>query len=319
MLPVLKYVDANPRSSIASSREPMIELFSISQEDAEALLPSQRQTVLSNRLSWAFNHLYRAVLLERPDHGIYDITGRGKEVLQENPDRIGVQYLRRFPEYAEFIGRPVTASAEDGLTVPAPSGQSASGTAEGESSDDEASKLTPDEMLYSASDEFKARAMLDLRGEIKDMSHAAFEKLILEVMRGLGYGTKGSFKQTRMSRDGGIDGIITEDPLGLHSIYLQAKHFGEDETVSSKDLQAFGGAMHERGVDKGVFVTSGKFSMDAIIFAKNMHIRTINGIELLKIMYEKNIGVRRDHSVEVKRLDKNFFTDLKSFFSDLEG
>lgn len=453
MLPVLEYVQGMPHVSIASSREPMIRRFAISPEDSEALLPSGQQTVLSNRLSWSFNYLLRAGLLERPSHGVYEITDRGRDVLRHRPARIDVPFLRQFQEFTEFVDGPAADSKKSpelpsgsppdpdvgagdpdappsdlpklkhfilpvlktlakgdasasqmskpiadllsltqeqaaellpsgtktrvsdriswsltylkkaglirrvssGVYSVTPEGEkviaenpeiidvpflnrypdfrnyyanrenAADGTATqpgspapGETDEDEdedeekASTLTPDEMMELTANELQASIKAEIKREIQQLSPTAFEKLIIEVMRGLKYSARGTALHTGKSKDGGIDGIITEDALGLDSIYLQAKRY-VGSSVTKMEIQAFAGAMDGHAVTKGVFVTFSTFTKDAENFAKvsPKHIRLINGNELVELMYNHNIGVRTHRSIELKRVDQDFFKDLE--------
>ncbi|MDR1314999.1 MAG: restriction endonuclease [Deltaproteobacteria bacterium] len=312
MLPVLQYMASTPQATKAEIRDPMIEHFKLTPEEAVALIPSQRLTLVTDRLAWSFNDLLRAGLLERPERAIYRITQRGRDVLAENPQRIDRKYLMRFSEFAEYSAKRQTGkpSGGDSSSGEGKTAQTAPSPALEEF--EEPSALTPDERLEVAAKELQASIISDLKEEILRLNPTAFEKLILEVMRGLKYSARGNALHTGKSRDGGIDGIITEDALGLDSIYLQAKRYAES-SVSRMEIQAFAGAMDEQAVTKGVFVTSSSFSKDAVDFAKRTpkHIRLINGNELVELMYDNNIGVRKHRSVEVKRIDQDFFKDLE--------
>ena len=152
----------------------------------------------------------------------------------------------------------------------------------------------------------------DIKDQLLKISPTAFERLIVELMKGLKYGARGLAQHVGGPGDGGLDGLITEDILGLDSIYLQAKRY-TDTTVSREQIQAFAGAMDGKSVTKGVFVTTSTFTKNAIDYASRSpkHLKLIDGDELASLMFEHGIGVRIYKTVEIKRLDLDFFSDLE--------
>lgn len=171
---------------------------------------------------------------------------------------------------------------------------------------------TPEERIDAALAEIDASLQSDLQERLQSMDDADFERLIVKLMLGLGYGANGLGKRTGGSGDGAIDGIITEDVLGLGVIYLQAKKYSVDSSIGPDKIREFAGAMDAYGIIKGVYVTTSHYTKAALEFAERSpkRLRLIDGNELAQLMIEHNIGVKSARTLELKKIDADFFDEL---------
>ena len=298
MLPVLRLASQGAiRTTDAIAR--LSDEFSLTEADRQELLASGRQTRVANRVYWTFVHLTKAELLEREARGLYTITAQGKSVLQESPVRIDLNFLlARSESYRLFRSSSNPTQAEGKVTVPPP----------GTSTEED----TPEERIESAFAELNATLQSDLYDRVLTMHDVAFERLIVALMLGLGYGAGGLGKRTGGSGDGAIDGIITEDVLGLDVIYLQAKRYAQDSAIGPDKVREFAGAMDAHGITKGVFVTTSYYTKAALEYAERSHkrLRLIDGKELTRLMVLHGIGVRGYRALDLKRIDMDFFDGL---------
>lgn len=275
------------------SREDLADYYNLSEAELSEMLPSGRQTRFSNRVAWAKSYLTQAGLLNSPKRGKFHISDRGRSVLKESPERIDIKYLERFPEFIEFR----QASKKD-RTVEVTS-----------SSSNEQSSTTPEESLEQAYQQLRDEVANELLHLIKSNSADFFEKLVVHVLVEMGYG--GSVKEagtaTRRTADEGIDGIIKEDRLGLDAIYLQAKRW--EAPVGRPEIQKFVGALHGQRAKKGVFITTSRFSGEAINYAAQIDPKVvlIDGNDLVELMIDFDVGVSRASVYEVKKVDTDFF------------
>ncbi|MDR3153541.1 MAG: restriction endonuclease, partial [Deltaproteobacteria bacterium] len=309
-LPMLKFCGSVGLADCGSGIEAMTEHFSLSAASL-SLHVSSGKTVIRDRVAWALTYLFQAGLLERPSRGRYRISAEGRKLLAGKPETLNDKILmEKCPQFRKFKGSKINS----GAAGRAGGGQRPESAASAPSPPDPdtgpaGDELTPDEMLDRSTGQLEATVLADLKRQILELTPRAFEKLILRLMTdGLKYSSRGLAIHTGKPGDGGVDGIITEDALGLDSIYLQAKHYANSQ-VSSTDIQAFAGAMDLKSVTKGVFVTSGSFSKAALYFADRVpkHIRLISGDELVDLMYRHGIGVRTVRTLEIKRVDHEFF------------
>lgn len=298
MLPILKQAAAGPIKA-SEIIEPLAREFNLTEEEKREMLPSGNQRYLNNRISWAFVYLVKGELLQRNSPGHYAITPKGLQLLSKNPDRIDRKMLaehsskyrkfdkRKFPQAAGSFGNNAGLDARD------------SGT--------------PEERIEEASAELNAALQSDIQDHLQVMDDTAFEQLIVKLMIGLGYGAGGLAKRTGGSGDGGIDGIITEDVLGLDVIYLQAKRYSQEVAIGPDKIREFAGAMDAHGIVKGVFVTTARFTKSALEYATLSHkrLRLIDGGELARLMIQHGIGVREYRRFELKRIDADFFDELE--------
>jgi restriction system protein len=302
MLPLLR-LTSKKEVAIKDAIAPMAKEFALTPKDMAEPLPSGQNKARS-RVHWALFYLMNAGLLERPARGVYRITAEGQKVLAQKPDRIDVKFLSQYESFRAFRAR---GNSETSLTSSEPTSQSdANDQAYSEES------VTPDERLTEAYAEIESALLSDIKEKLLSISPTAFERLIVELMKCLKYGARGLAQHVGGRGDGGLDGLVAEDILGLDSIYLQAKLY-TNATVGSEKIQAFAGAMDGQSVTKGVFVTTSTFTKSAIDYAARSpkHLKLIDGNELARLMFEHGLGVRVHKTFEIKRLDLEFFNDLE--------
>lgn len=297
MLPILRCA-AEQEVGMPECVAMMREAFALTDEEANELLPSGREPKLRNRIGWAVSYLVHAGLLERPRRGCFRATEAGRKVLAEKPERIDVAFLNRFPEFVAFRTRtaPETEAAAD-TVAPLPSADA--GT-------------TPEELIENAEREIAARLRDELLAKVLQGTPEDFERLILDLLIAMGYGgnRREAAKRLGGTGDGGVDGVVNEDALGLDVIYIQAKRYAPDRPVAGEAVRAFAGALLTRGASKGVFVTTSRFTRDAhdaAAHVKPQRIILIDGERLATLMIEHNIGVRTERTIALKRLDLDYF------------
>jgi len=294
MLPVLRLCGNGQVRSSRELVEAIGDSFRLSTEQRKELLPSGRQPILDNRIGWAKTYLKKAGLLDSPRRGQVVITERGRSVLTENLDRIDITYLERFSEFIEFRDTPRTEHAETSASTVdiSPTG-------------------TPEKALESAYQELRESLAEEILAKVKECNPDFFELLVVELLVAMGYGgsRKDAGERVGRSGDGGIDGIIKEDRLGLDVIYIQAKRW--ESSVGRPEVQKFVGALQGQRARKGVFITISLFTRDAIDYAANLESKVIliDGRQLAQLMVDFNIGVTRVSSYEVKRIDNDYFTE----------
>ncbi|GJL65360.1 MAG: restriction endonuclease [Nitrospirales bacterium] len=295
MLPVLQLASDQLEHKFREAVEFLAEKFSLSDNERAELLPSGSQAIFHNRVGWARSYLKQAGLLESPRRGYFRITNQGLTLLAENPERINVSLLERYPKFLEFRNRKKETSSNN------------EGTAIIEISPGE----TPEDVLASA-----YRTILkDLEDEVlslvKDSTPSFFERLVVDLLVKMGYGgnRRDAGRALGKSGDGGIDGIINEDHLGLDVIYIQAKRW--EGTVGRPEIQKFAGALQGQRAKKGVFITTSNFSKEAIEYRSMIEskIILIDGERLAALMVEHNVGVSTAGRYEVKKVDSDYFDE----------
>jgi restriction system protein len=294
MRPLLAcYADGEERR-IASVREWLAGDFALTPSDLEERIPSGRAKTFQNRVGWAATYLYRTGLLERPARSVYRITDRGKQVLEAHPDRIDLGVLAHFPEFREF------RDARKQLEPSIPQADSSGGEA-----------TTPEEAIDVAYAEHREALALELLDWIRQQSPEFFEQLVLDVLLAMGYGGSRSEAARRLGRsgDGGLDGVIWEDRLGLDLIYVQAKRWKNDSTVGRPEVQGFVGALQGARAPKGVFITASSFSAEARAYADTVTPRVIliEGPTLAELMIDHDVGVSATQRYILKRVDEDYF------------
>lgn len=263
--------------------------FNLSSEEMSEMLPSGAQTVFANRVQWAGTYLTKAGLIKKPARATFIISEEGKKVLAENPEVIDIDFLTRYESFREFQG---VANQEP---------ENAKKDAE-----------TPDYTFEESFEKINANLSDEILSEIMKLSPTAFEKMIIDLLQKMGYGTfENAGRTTPVSADEGIDGIIMEDKLGFKLIYIQAKHWERDKTVGRPDIQSFVGAISGKG-GNGLFVTTAKYAKTAVEYAEQHHIILIDGKRLAKLMIEHNFGVTVKQTFQIKELDVDTFADYDS-------
>jgi restriction system protein len=298
MLPLLRLAaqDSNEHP-IRELREQLAQQLQLTPEQRAIKLPSGRQAVFDNRVGWASTYLRKAQLLERTRRGYVKITKRGRDILAEKPTAIDDYYLQRFDEFKEFKERATSEEQES------PEAQTPKAT----------QQVTPDEVIRNAYSIVEANLRDNLLDKIREMEPGAFEWLVLQLLHAMGYG--GSIKDVEgvpTGPDGGIDGLIKEDKLGLDAIYIQAKRWDNNKSVGREKIQAFQGALAGVGARKGVFMTTSSFTQQARTYVERLRdskIVLIDGQQLAQLMIEHDVGVSIQETFHLKRIDEDFFSE----------
>lgn len=291
-------------------RQQIADVFKLSEDDITQLLPSGRQRTFDNRVAWAVTYLAKSGLLQRTRRGVTAITDRGRAALEHHPERIDIRILEQFEEFHRFrAGSGTSTDNGDASGVPVQVKPKAlvSGTRETASAE-----APPTEIIEEQFAKLRADLAAELLGRLVELPPEDFEQVVVDVLVAMGYGgsRKEAGERTRISRDGGIDGVIREDALGLDAIYLQAKRYARDRTVGRPDVQAFVGALQGEQASKGVFLTTGSFSRDATQYAESVSPRVVlvDGDELAGLMIDHGVGVLAAQTYVVSRLDEDYFT-----------
>ncbi len=292
MLPLIESLGDGREYSLKDAVRAMREVFALTDEEYARRTPSGRQTLFGSRVGWAEAYLKQAGLIETTRRGRFRITSRGREVLKQAPERIDRRFLMRFKEFRDFV-RP---SSKDGKASPLEELQE---------------ERTPEEILDAAYRDLVRDLSSELLETVKTCSPAFFERLVVDVLLAMGYG--GSFdeagRSVGRSGDGGIDGVIHEDRLGLDRIYLQAKRW--ENPVGRPEIQKFVGALQGKDAGKGVFITTSDFTQEARRYAEQIGSRIVlvDGRRLAELMIESGVGVTTSARYELKRIDSDYFQD----------
>ena len=299
MLPVLRLASSGEQR-VADVVDRIANDFGLSEEDRKTMLPSGRQRVLHNRIHWAKFYKSKAGLISSPGRGRFVVTEEGRKLLATKPDQINVAMLMKYPSFREFYknARETTSDSAD-VTFDATAPKS--GT------------VTPEEQIETAYQAVQSALRADLLERIAQNAPSFFEQLIVDLLVAMGYGgsRKNAASQLGRSGDGGVDGVINEDRLGLDRVYVQAKRYAMGNTVGRPEVQAFVGSLVGLGATKGVFVTTSTFSPQARDFVQHLSQRVIliDGQSLADLMIEHGVGIRTSQTVEFKRLDEDFFSE----------
>lgn len=294
MLPLLRVAGDGQEHSLAEARERLGAEFKLTQAEQDELLPSGRQSRFANRVAWAKVYLEQGGLLLSPCRGHFLISDRGREVLKAPPTRIDIKFLGQYPEFVEF--RTHKGEAEQPLAPAAP-----------EAADAE----TPEEALEAAHARIENSLASEVLARVKAGSPAFFERLVVELLLKMGYGGSRADAGQAVGKAGdeGIDGVISEDRLGLDIVYLQAKRW--EGSVGRPEIQRFVGALHGKRAKKGVFITTGSFSSDAAAYVEHIDPKVvlIDGRRLAELMIAFEVGVATARTYHVKRVDSDYFEE----------
>lgn len=301
--PLLEFGADGAEKNINDAIAALAKKFHLSEEDRAQLIPSGKQTLLGNRIHWARTYLDKAGALRRTRRSHFLVTDRGRKLLSEFPERIDARALRQFPEFVEFQTPRAERLAEDNST----GAILVVGTPPPEQT------LTPEETIQLAHDEIDANLRSQLLDRIGELAPAFFERLVVDLIVLMGYGGDRASVVRRLGRSGdvGIDGVVNEDPLGLDVVYVQAKRYAPENAIGRERIQQFAGALVGQGASKGVFVTTSRFSSGAVEYANRVpqRIILIDGAELSRLMIRYGVGVRTERTVEIKRIDADYFED----------
>lgn len=292
MLPVLKFAAKHDEHSLREAVDYLEGEFSLTPEEKRQTIPSGQQPIFYNRVGWARTYLKQAELLRPTRRNYLELTERGKQVLNENLEKIDMKYLERFPEYLAFRDRTKEPVEEE----PGQKG----------------SALVPEESIDDAYRNLREDLAKELLDNIKRSSPSFFERLVVELLVSMGYGGSGvtAARVIGKSGDEGIDGIIDEDKLGLDSIYIQAKKWS-DQAIGRPEIQKFVGALQGKRARRGIFFTASSFTEQAKDYAQSIDTKVvlIDGKRLTDLMIDHNVGVSTTVTYQVKRIDTDYFIE----------
>ncbi|WP_296650452.1 restriction endonuclease [Paraburkholderia sp.] len=297
MLPMLKLAADLQEHRLRDVVETLAKTLQLTDDEQNEMLPSGTVPVFDSRVGWARTYLKQAGLLELPKRGHFKITPRGLDMLAKQPARIDIPLLNQFPEFVAFRQRRVDAPQNE--PSDAPSGQDAPSAAE----------TTPEELFDQAYQQLRSNLEAELLDQIMNSTPAFFERLVIDLLVAMGYGGSRQDAGSVLGRtgDGGIDGTIKEDKLGLDVIYVQAKRW--EGTVGRPDIQRFAGALQGQHASKGVFLTTSDFSREARDYAKSITAKIIlvDGALLVKLLVDHGVGVSTASTYEIKKIDTDYF------------
>lgn len=291
MLPLLQFLANKKEHSLRETIEHLELNFELNDDEKKQLLPSGSQPIFENRVGWARTYLKKALLLEPVRRGYFQITQRGLVILSKKPGRIDASFLRQFPEFLEF--------------------QNIRKEEKEEPVECQTNSETPEESIESAYLRLKSNLANEIIQNIKSCSPAFFERLVIELLVKMGYGgsRKDAGEAIGKSGDGGIDGIIKEDKLGLDILYIQAKRW--EGCVGRPEIQKFAGALQLHHAKKGIFITTSNYSKDAIDYVSRIEskIILIDGELLANLMIDNKVGVSTVTTYDINKIDSDYFTE----------
>jgi restriction system protein len=293
MLPFLRHLSDGKEHSLRDAEEALAEHFKLTPAERAELLPSGQQGIFKNRIGWARTYLKKAALIEAPRRAVFKITERGMQTLASNPSRIDAKYLEQWPEFIEFrdISKPSVEQAQP-IELPL-------------------TTTTPEEAIELAYQGLREQLAQELLSRILSCSPTFFEQLVVELLVKMGYGgsRRDAGERIGQTGDGGIDGIIKEDRLGLDTIFIQAKRW--QGSVGRPEVQKFVGALQGQRARKGVFITTSVYTSEAVDYASRIDTKVvlIDGKQLSALMIDFDVGVSPSASYVVKRIDSDYFEE----------
>ena len=297
MLPFLRFLADGSEHSLQEAEESLAKHFKLSEAERAELLPSGQQGIFKNRIGWARTYLKKACLVVAPKRGVFKITDRGLETLAKNPVRIDGKFLEQFPEFMEFRNSTKAASGTRGdsdsaMVIPS-------------------TTATPEESIELAYQSLREQLAQELLAVVLNCSPTFFEQLVVDLLVKMGYGgsRRDAGERIGQTGDGGIDGLIKEDRLGLDAIFIQAKRW--QGSVGRPEIQKFVGALQGQRAKKGVFITTSSYTADAIDYASRIDTKVvlIDGKALSALMIDFDVGVSVAASYVVKRVDSDYFEE----------
>lgn len=297
--PVLRALEDGQIKRALEIRKYALNYLNVSEEDRKQMLPSNTQRLVDNRATWAITYLCKANLIERVAKGKYKITNTGIQVLHEKKDYVELKDLYQFDSFRQFINTDTMSGEKKDLSKP--------------SVLEDLQEGTPQDNLNASMEQINKELSANLLSEIMERSPAFFEKMVVQLLLKMGYGSalEDGFV-TGCSGDEGIDGIIREDKLGFSSIYIQAKRWAEDKAIGRPEIQKFVGALAGQGAQKGLFITTGTFTKEARSYVEKQlstKVVLVDGEKLTKLMIEYNLGVSVETVYTIKKIDTDFFSE----------
>lgn len=282
--------------SSKAMKEKLIAHFKLTEDDIALTTKGGNTTQVADRIGWCRQYFRRALFIEIPQRGIWKLTERGKEYLA-NHNTLTIDDLMDYKEFAEYAGNTKKPKKEAEPTKPSIASLG----------------VTPTEALEEAYTSINDSLSDELLSMIMNLSPSFFEKLVVDLLVAMGYGGdyQDAAEVTQQSKDGGVDGIIKEDKLGLDKIYVQAKRW--TNVVGKPVIQQFAGALDGVKASKGVFISTSTYSKDARKYVDSLSkkIVLIDGKELASLMIEYNLGVSVKKAYVVKRIDTDYFEETE--------
>lgn len=286
--PFLKCLEDEKLHNLEEVRNFCVYFFKLTKQDLRIKLPSG-QICVYDRIGWARTYLKKSGLIESPRRSYFKITEEGKKAIKEDGiENITLSYLRKYDSFRKFAG--IENSYKENLDF-----------------QEEKIIESPKEIIESSVKQINRSLADTLMNEILKMEWYDFERLVVFLLKKMGYGEPTT---TQKTGDGGIDGFVKADKFGFDIIYVQAKQLKLDSTIHRPDVQKFLGALAGQGASKGLFITTSKFSNGAIQFAQHhlqQKIVLVDGEQLTDLMIEYNLGVSVETKYEIKRIDYDFF------------
>jgi restriction system protein len=293
MLPFLGLLKNGSEISLRDAEDLLAQHFELSALERAELLPSGQQGVFKNRIGWARTYLKKAGLIDSPKRATFRITERGRQVLNAGPAKIDIKYLEQFPEFVLF------------RETSKPSGQTVL------SEEIAVAGTTPEEAIELAAQGLRDQLAQELLARILNCSPTFFEQLVVELLVKMGYGgsRRDAGERIGQTGDGGIDGIIKEDRLGLDVVFIQAKRW--QGSVGRPEIQKFVGALQGQRARKGVFITTSTYTAEALDYVSRIDTKVVlvDGKQLAGLMIDYDVGVAASASYVVKRIDSDYFED----------
>jgi len=296
MLPLLKVMGSGSELTTNQMRDAVADHLGLSAEALSQRLPSGTQTAFDNRMGWARTYLYKAGLIERPRRATYVISQSGKDLLSNPPAAIDAEFLRSYEQFNDFF--PTTRNGKQDLIE----------------SDDIDDDLTPEEQIEKGVRRIQNELQDEVLDRLKQLPPAGFEQLVLRLLVGMGYGgSMADVQGVARGADGGVDGVVNQDHLGLDRIYIQAKRW--EGSVGRPVIQNFAGALDLVGAKKGVIMTTATFSQpahDCVATIKDKRIILVDGKRMSELMLKHGIGVSTKQTFMIQRMDEDFFLELEN-------
>jgi restriction system protein len=289
MYPVLKNSTSEVR--VTELAEVCAKELNLTEEDKQERTRKLRQVKYIDRTWWSVTYLSQAKILKRVRRGYYKITERGQELLNTGITKIDTNVLEQYKEYNDFKNR------------------TSSTTRKSKEKDED---LTAEEKIQNSVNEIEELVKSEILERIQQQDPYFFETLVVDLLKSMGYAGTDNFAQsTKKSGDGGIDGLLNQDKLGLDVVYVQAKRYKEDNLVQGKEMRDFVGSLDVKGSGKGIFITTSDFASNALetIKSSSKKIITVNGTQLADLMLEHNVGVKDEKVLRLKRIDEDYFSE----------
>ena len=300
MLPTLQALADGKPHSAKELRQYIINHFSLTEEEQQMMMPNKRVRRLNSKSGWAITYMKVAGLIQAIQRGVYTITPAGKKLLASNLEAVNTKMLlERYPIFRSWYNRSIGKDDTNEVIQNNPS---------------ENVEITPEEKIEVAYQQMRSALVEDLLEQIAQQTPEFFERLVIRLLVAMGYGgSEEEISEMVVGKpgDGGIDGVIKQDKLGLDRIYIQAKRW-KNNAVGSSEVRDFVGALSIKNATKGIFITSSRFPQNIHQDIQQIHdkkVALIDGALLCQYMLDYNIGVSVQNVYEIKRIDSDFFSE----------